>query len=169
MEFAVQHLDAGDVAQDMQDLATRVRSLMDLQQGRRLRLPLGGRFFDAVVTASGPEAHAVVDLMDEVQRVCGARFGTRSCGPVIDDPERDRFIWLVPPGTHAVWDNDFGICRGTPHELTLPSTQQTGPPGPYWLRPCRGDRLVPHWPLADLLDRFKPGPVPHEALLRTIS
>ncbi|MFF0191176.1 hypothetical protein [Streptomyces sp. NPDC005244] len=42
---------------------------------------------------------------------------------------------------------------------------QTEPPGPYWLRPCRGDRLVPHHPLSDFLGRFKPGPVPHEELL----
>jgi hypothetical protein len=160
-------LDAApeDVAQDMSDLAARVRNLMDLQHGNPFRLPLGGQFFDAVVTASGPQAHAVMDLMDEVQRLRGARSDTPACGPVIADPEQDLLIWLVPPGTHAIWDNSYGICRGAPHELTLPPLQRTQPPGPYWLRPCRGDRLVPHWPLADLLDRFKPGPIPHEELL----
>ncbi|WP_329303972.1 hypothetical protein OG410_41905 [Streptomyces sp. NBC_00659] len=160
-------LDAApeDVAQDMGDLAARVRNLMDLQHGKPIRLPLGGRFFDAVVTASGPEAHAVVDLMDEVQRLRGARSDAPACGPVIEDPERDWLIWLVPPDTHAVWESDYGICRGAPHELVLPPMQRTGPPGSYWLRPCRGDRLVPRWPLADLLDRFQPGPIPRDDLL----
>ncbi|MFJ7969652.1 hypothetical protein [Streptomyces sp. NPDC096324] len=168
VDFAARDLDVApeEVAPDMGTLAARVRNLMDLQQGRRSRLPLGGQFFDAVVTAAGPEAYAVVDLMDEVQRLRGARSDAPACGPVIADPERGWFIWLVPPGTHAVWDNAHGVCRGAPYELTLPSMRQTAAPGPHWVRPCRGDRLVPRWPLADLLDRFQPGPVPAEEDLR---
>ncbi|MEY2249019.1 hypothetical protein AB8A21_39880 [Streptomyces sp. BF23-18] len=168
VDFAARDLDVTpeEVAPDMGTLAARVRNLMDLQQGRPSRLPLGGQFFDAVVTAAGPEAYAVVDLMDEVQRPRGARSDAPACGPVIADPGRDWFVWLVPPGTHAVWDSAHGVCRGAPYELALPAMRQTAPPGPYWLRPCRGDRLVPHWPLADLLHRFQPGPVPEEALLQ---
>ncbi|MGW3668571.1 hypothetical protein [Streptomyces sp. NPDC005141] len=168
IEFLTQTMDVApeDVAPDMHDLAARVRSLMDLQQGRPLQLPLGGRFFDIVVTASGPEAYAVVSLMDEVQHVPGQRLTTPACGPVIEDSERGWLIWFVPPGTHAVWEPlRYGMCLGAPYELALPPMAQTEPPGPYWLRPCRGDRLVPHLPLRDFLDRFQPGPIPHEVLL----
>ncbi|MFI0961357.1 hypothetical protein ACH4S8_08115 [Streptomyces sp. NPDC021080] len=174
VEFATRALDITpeDVATDMGSLATRVRNLMNLQQGRPFRLPLGGRFFDIVVTAAGPDAYAVVDLMDIAQHAPGHRLD--ACGPVIEDPQRGWLIWLVPPGTHAVWEpNRYGTCLGAPYELALPPLLQTEPPGPYWLRPCRGDRLVPHWPLADFLGRFKPGPIPHEevlgAVLSTIS
>ncbi|MFG2257263.1 hypothetical protein [Streptomyces mirabilis] len=168
VDFTVRGEDIApeDVAPDMRDLAARVRSLADLQRGAPLQLPLGGRFFDVVVTASGPEAYAVVSLMDEVQHVPGQRAAAPSCGPVIEDPERGWLIWLVPPGTHAVWEPlRYGTCLGAPYELALPPIAQTEPPGPYWLRPCRGDRLVPHWPLRDFLDRFQPGPIPHEELL----
>ncbi|MFF3617491.1 hypothetical protein [Streptomyces sp. NPDC002580] len=156
---------AGDVAPDMHGLASRVRNLMDLQRGAPLTLPLGGRFFDIVVTAAGPEAYAAVRLMDDVQRVRGARPGIAACGPVIEDPERDWLIWLVPPGTHETWEpHGSATCLGAPYELALPPLRQTKPPGPYWLRPCRGDRLVPPLPLADFLDRFQPGPIPYEEL-----
>lgn len=155
-----------DVAPDMHDLAARVRNLMDLHRGAPLKLPLGGHFFDIVVTANGPEAYAVMSLLDEVQHVPGRRTGVPSCGPVIEDHERGWLIWLVPPGTHAVWEpHRYGTCLGAPYELALPALTQTEPPGPYWLRPCRGDRLVPHHPLRDFLDRFQPGPIPHEELL----
>ncbi|MGQ4344101.1 hypothetical protein [Streptomyces sp. SAS_275] len=157
----------GDVATDMRDLATRVRSLLSLQQGQDLRLPLGGRLFDIVVTASCPEAYAAVALMDEVQHVPGERAD--ACGPVIEDPERRWLIWLVPPGTSDTWaPHRYGTCLGRPHELALPSPAQAEPPGPYWLRPCRGDRLVPPASLRDFLDRFQPGPAPHEEVLGNI-
>ncbi|MEU4090172.1 hypothetical protein, partial [Streptomyces aureus] len=45
-------VDPEDVSHDMHTLAARVRNLMDLQQGRPFRLPLGGQFFDTVVTAA---------------------------------------------------------------------------------------------------------------------
>ncbi|MEU1203523.1 hypothetical protein ABZ446_46045 [Streptomyces sp. NPDC005813] len=162
-----QHVAPADVAPDMHDLAARVRSLMALQQGRILQLRLGGRFFDAVVTASGPEAYAVVDLMDEVQHVGGEQ--PDACGPVIEDPERNWLIWLVPPGTSDHWKpHRYGTCLGQPYELALPPITQTEPPGPYWYRPCRGDRLVPPGPLHEILNRFRPGPIPHEELLGNI-
>ena len=164
-----QSIAPADVASDMGDLAARVRNLMALQRGGPLQLPLGGRFFDVVVTASGPEAYAVMRLMDDLQRVPGPRLTAPACGPVIEDPERRWLLWLVPPGTHAVWEpNRYGTCLGAPYELALPPIAQTDPPGPYWLRQCRGDRLVPHWPLHDFLRRFQPGPIPHEELLGNV-
>ncbi|GAA5022819.1 hypothetical protein GCM10023335_55020 [Streptomyces siamensis] len=60
------------------------------------------RFFDAVVTASCPEAYAVVDLMDAVQHMSGER--PDACGPVIEDPERNWLIWRttsVPAGRNC--------------------------------------------------------------------
>ncbi|MGW3633474.1 hypothetical protein ACWD7F_25520 [Streptomyces sp. NPDC005122] len=153
----------------MHDLATRVRSLMDLKRGAPQQLPLGGRFFDIVVTASGPQAHAVVRLLDEVQRISGSRPDTPACGPVIEDPERGWLIWLVPPGTRDDWQPlRYGMCLSAPYVLALPPLDQTEPPGPYWLRPCRGDRLVPRWPLRDYLDQFRPGPTPHEEILANV-
>ncbi|MCX5182627.1 hypothetical protein [Streptomyces sp. NBC_00268] len=140
---------------------------MSLQQGRVLQLPLGGHFFDIVVTASCPEAYAVVSLMDEVQHAGGGR--PDACGPVIEDPERQWLIWLVPPGARESWaPHRYGMCLGSPHQLALPPMTQAEPPGPYWLRPCRGDRLVPPAPLRDFLDRFQPGPIPHEELLGNV-
>ncbi|WP_435224268.1 hypothetical protein [Streptomyces sp. Tue6028] len=169
VEFTVrgQQIAKADVAPDMHDLAARIRNLMALQQGRILQLPLGGRFFDIVITAAGPEAYAVVDLMDEVQHTRGER--PDACGPVIDDPERNWLIWLVPPGTSDNWEpHRYGTCLGRPYELALPPITQTEPPGPYWYRPCRSDRLVPPGPLRDFLNRFRPGPIPHEELLGAI-
>ncbi|WP_241845417.1 hypothetical protein [Streptomyces silvensis] len=142
----------------MQDLAARVRSLMDLINGRPMCLPLGGQFFDIVTTANGDAARAVVRLLDE-QQVDG-------CGPVIDDPAHGRFHWLVPPGSSTRWaPHRYAICLGRPHEITLPPLDQLEPPGSYWLRPLTASRLVPTAPLRDFLDRFQPTPPPHEALL----
>jgi hypothetical protein len=56
------------------------------------------------------------------------------------------------------------VCLGAPHILTLPALAHDVPPGPYWLRPCASDRLVPPFPLRDLLDRFRPLPTPHESI-----
>ncbi|WP_432187900.1 hypothetical protein [Streptomyces sp. Tue6028] len=110
------HVAQADVAPGMHDMAARVRNLMALQQGHGLQLPLGGRFFDIVVTASCPEAYAVVDLMDEVQHVSGER--PDACGPVIEDPERNWLVWLVPPGTSESWaPHRYGACLGRPYEL----------------------------------------------------
>ncbi|MFJ5779748.1 hypothetical protein [Streptomyces sp. NPDC093094] len=155
------------VACDMGDLAARVRSLMALQQQHVLQLPLGGSFFDIVVTASGPQAHAAVTVMDGIQHT--GDEPADACGPVIEDPHRSWLIWLVPPGTSEQWaPHRHALCLGRPHHVALPPMSATEPPGPYWLRPCRGDRLVPPTALRQLLDQFQPGPAPHEALLGSV-
>jgi hypothetical protein len=160
-------IDPATIAPDMGDLAARVRSLMALQEQQVLQLPLGGSLFDIVVTASGPEGYAVVKLMDEIQRADGDP--PDACGPVIEDPERSWLIWLVPPGTSAQWaPHRYATCLGRPYHAALPPTTVTEPPGPYWLRPCRGDRLVPPKALRNLLDQFRPTPAPHETLLGTV-
>ncbi|MGI5255647.1 hypothetical protein [Actinacidiphila glaucinigra] len=141
---------------DMQDLAARIRAYLDLAEQREVRMPLGGTLFDVVITGNG-DASALVAAMDEIQ--LGAS------GPVIDDPDNGWLYWLVPPGTTARWDpHPFGVCVGAPHILTLPGLTRDVPPGPYWLRPCASDRLVPPFPLRDLLDRFRPRPTPHESI-----
>ncbi|MEU6475319.1 hypothetical protein ABZ858_00235 [Streptomyces sp. NPDC047017] len=151
-------------AADMTSLAERVRHLMNLTNGRQLTLPLGGGYFDVVVTASGAEAHGIVTVLDEVQRTSGD--SPDACGPVIEDPERGWLIWLVPPGTADCWEpHRFASCLGAPHQLTLPSMHQSDPPGAFWLRRMRSDRLIPPGPLRNLLAQFQPGPVPHETLL----
>lgn len=151
---------------DMDHLAARVRALMGCQQGGVLQLPLGGRFFDIVVTASGLAARGVVRLMDEVQSSPKDTPDAPSCGPVIEDPRRGWLIWLVPPGTSDHWAPvRFATCLGAPHTVALPPLEQAEPPGPYWLRRMRTDRLVPPGPLREHLDQFRPGPVPHETLL----
>ncbi|MFH8934130.1 hypothetical protein [Streptomyces griseosporeus] len=153
-------------AADMSPLANRIRALMNLTAGGPTNLPLGGRYFDAVVTANGPAAYGVVTLMDEIQR--GPHDRPDACGPVIEDPQRGWLIWLVPPETSKQWErlpHRFAVCLGAPHELALPPLDRTAPPGPYWLRRCRSDRLVPAEPLRQYLDQFRPDPVPHEAVL----
>ncbi|WP_405863456.1 hypothetical protein [Streptomyces sp. NBC_00005] len=159
--------DPSQVASDMGDLAARVRSLMALQQNRALQLPLGGHFFDIVVTANGREAYAAVTVLDDIQHTGSERAD--ACGPVIEDPQRSWFIWLVPPGTSEKWmPHRYAMCLGRPHTLALPALTATEPPGPFWRRPCRGDRLVPPAALRELLDQFRPGPVPHETLLGSV-
>ncbi|MGW0757146.1 hypothetical protein ACWD1Y_11760 [Streptomyces sp. NPDC002814] len=154
-----------DVAPDMGDLATRVRNLLDLQQGRLVQIPLGGNLFDIVVTASGPAALEAVRSMDLVQLGADAEGPRDACGPVIEDPERGCLIWFVPPGTSEKWEPHLhGVCLGRPHQIVLPAMKHSEPPGAYWLRPCRGDRLVPPMPLRELLSHHRPGPVPHEAV-----
>ncbi|MFF3312781.1 hypothetical protein [Streptomyces sp. NPDC002952] len=148
----------------MGDLASRVRALMALQNQQVLQLPLGGRFFDVVLTASGPQAYAVMAVMDAVQQ--SGDDAADACGPVIEDPQRSWLLWLVPPGTSERWaPHRYATCLGRPHHIALPAMTATKPPGPYWRRPCRGDRLVPPAVLRQLLDQFQPGPAPHEALL----
>ncbi|MGW7386622.1 hypothetical protein [Streptomyces sp. NPDC054794] len=138
---------------------------MNVQRGGDLVLPLGGHLFDIVITASSPEAYGVVAMLDEIQRT-EQTDSPDACGPVIEDPERGWLIWLVPPGTSTRWNpHRYGACLGRPHQLALPPSVQTEPPGVFWRRRIRGDRLVPAMPLRDLLDRFRPGPVPHETLL----
>ncbi|MET9735848.1 hypothetical protein ABZZ79_36060 [Streptomyces sp. NPDC006458] len=154
-------------APDMSDLAARVRSLMALQQQHVLQLPLGGRFFDIVVTAGGTQAYAALTVMDAIQHTGDDQ--PDACGPVIEDPHRSWLIWLVPPGTSEHWaPHRHALCLGHPHHIALPPMTTTEPPGPYWLRPCRGDRLVPPTALRQLLDQFQPGPPPHETLLGTV-
>ncbi|MFE1437105.1 hypothetical protein [Streptomyces sp. NPDC058739] len=160
-------VDPQHVAHDMSDLAARVRSLMALQQQHILQLPLGGRFFDIVVTAAGPQAYATMAVMDGIQHAGDDR--PDACGPVIEDPHRSWLLWLVPPGTSEQWaPHRHALCLGHPHRIALPPMTTTEPPGPYWLRPCRGDRLVPPSALRQLLDQFQPGPPPHETLLGTV-
>lgn len=160
-------VDPRQVASDMGDLADRVRSLMALQQQHVLQLPLGGNFFDIVVTASGPHAYAAIKVMDEIQHTGNEQ--PDACGPVIEDPQRSWLIWLVPAGTCEQWvAHRHAMCLGRPHHIALPAMTTTEPPGPYWLRPCRGDRLVPPTALRELLDQFRPGPAPHETLLGSV-
>ncbi|MEU1466097.1 hypothetical protein ABZ467_36830 [Streptomyces sp. NPDC005727] len=160
-------VDPADIAADMRDLAARVRSLLALQQQRVLQLPLGGRLFDTVITASGPQAYAAVAVMDEIQRTTNELGG--ACGPVIEDPQRSWLVWLVPPGTSEQWaPHRYATCLGRPHSIALPALTTTEPPGPYWLRPFRGDRLVPPTALSEQLDLFQPGPTPHEAVLSSM-
>ncbi|MGW4518791.1 hypothetical protein ACWEO4_44500 [Streptomyces sp. NPDC004393] len=94
-------MDPQHVASDMGDLAARVRSLMALQQQRVLQLPLGGNFFDIVVTAGGAQAYAAMKVMDGIQHTGNEQ--PDACGPVIEDPHRSWLIWLVPPGTSEQW------------------------------------------------------------------
>jgi hypothetical protein len=151
----------------MGDLAARVRSLMALQHQRVLQLPLGGRFFDVVVTASGPQAYAAIKAMDGIQG--NGNEQPDACGPVIEDPQRSWLIWFVPPGTSEQWEpHRYASCLGRPHHVALPVMTAAEPPGPYWLRPCRGDRLVPPKALRNLLDHYQPGPAPHETLLGSV-
>ncbi|MGW7258722.1 hypothetical protein [Streptomyces sp. NPDC054834] len=158
----------GEVAPDMGTLADRVRRLMTFQRGGDLILPLGGHLFDIVVTASGPEAYGVVAMLDKIQRT-EQQDNPDACGPVIEDPERGWLIWLVPPGTSTHWDpHRYGACLGQPYQLALPPLPQTEPPGVFWRRRMRGDRLIPPMPLRELLDRFRPGPAPHETLLGSV-
>ncbi|MFJ7905205.1 hypothetical protein ACIQ6V_32765 [Streptomyces sp. NPDC096198] len=157
-------IDPAQVASDMRDLASRVRSLMNLQKQEVLTLPLGGAFFDAIVTASGLAAYAAMRVMDGIQHTGDERAD--ACGPVIEDPQRGWLIWLVPPGTSEQWTpHHSALCLGRPHDLALPAMTAVEPPGPYWLRPFRKDRLVPPVGLRRLLDQFQPSPPPHEALL----
>lgn len=160
-------VDASQVASDMGDLAHRVRSLMALQSGQTAQLPLGGRFFDIVITANGPDAYSAVRVLDSIQHSGAERAD--ACGPVIEDTRRGWYIWLVPPGTSDRWEpHRYGMCLGRPYSLALPALTAAEPPGPYWLRPCRGDRLVPAAALREQLDLFQPGPVPHETLLGSV-
>ncbi|WP_345582078.1 hypothetical protein [Streptomyces prasinosporus] len=142
-----------------------MRNILDFQRGRLVQLPLGGNLFDVVITASGPAALEAVRSMDLVQRGTDVEGPVDACGPVIEDPERGCLIWLVPPGTSQRWEpHRFGVCLGRPHQIVLPAMKHSEPPGAYWLRPCRGDRLVPPIPLRELLSNHQPGPIPHEAL-----
>ncbi|MFE1443600.1 hypothetical protein [Streptomyces sp. NPDC058739] len=160
-------VDPQRVAPDMGDLAARVRSLMALQQQQVLQLPLGGKFFDIVVTAAGPQAYAALAVMDGIQHAGDDQ--PDACGPVIEDPHRSWLIWLVPPATSEQWAlHRHALCLGSPHRVALPTITATEPPGPYWLRPCRGDRLVPPAALRQLLDQFRPGHAPHESLLGSV-
>ncbi|MET9879759.1 hypothetical protein ABZZ36_34865 [Actinacidiphila glaucinigra] len=144
------------VHEDMGDLAARNRAYVDLAEQREVRMPLGGTLFDVVITGNG-DAAALVAAMDEIQ------LGVS--GPVIADPDRGWLYWLVSPGTTARREpHTYGVCVGAPHILTLPPLARDVPPGPYWLRPCVSDRLVPPVPLRGILDRFRPVPIPHESI-----
>ncbi|MEV6179911.1 hypothetical protein [Streptomyces sp. NPDC052015] len=160
-------IDPRSIASDMGDLTARVRALMALQQQQVFQLPLGGHFFDIVITASGPQAYAAMAVMDGIQHTGDERAD--ACGPVIEDPQRSWLIWLVPPGTSEQWaPHRYATCLGRPHHIALPAMTAVEPPGPYWRRPCRGDRLVPPTALRQLLDQFQPGPAPHEELLGSV-
>ncbi|MCD9899760.1 hypothetical protein LUR56_05790 [Streptomyces sp. MT29] len=137
-------------AADMQDLEHAYGQLVSVREDRGPRVPLGGRMFDVVVSTGRPGRAAVVQ-MDDIQ------LGT--CGPVIEDRNSGLLHWLVPPGTASGWDyHGFGLCIGAPYTLTLPAVSHSEPPGPYWLRPCISDRLVPPQQLRPLL--YQAGPLP---------
>lgn len=147
---------APQVAEDMRDLADLIRTLLDVHEGRDTRVPLGGNLFDVVITGSGLQAHSAVALMDAIQD---------GCGPVIEDPDRGWFYWLVPPGSAGRWTpHSHAVCLGAPHTITLPSLHHREPPGPYWFRPSASDRLVPTGPLRETLAQLRPEPVPHAEL-----
>lgn len=156
--FTLPHMPpARQPAVDMQDLAARVRALFSIREEQDSRMPLGGAMFDVVVTGGGYLGRAAVAHMDEVQ------LGT--CGPVIEDPDGGWLYWLVPPGTASSWEHhSYGVCIGSPHTLTMPVLSRNAPPGPYWLRPCASDRLIPPVPLRALLNRLCLQPAPHEGL-----
>ncbi|SNT44464.1 hypothetical protein [Actinacidiphila glaucinigra] len=144
------------VRDDMGDLADRIRAYRAIAVQREVRMPLGGSLFDTVITGMG-DAAAMVATMDEIQ--------VGACGPVIADPDAGWLYWLVPPGTTARWDpHPYGLCLGAPHILRLPPLARDVPPGPYWLRPCVSDRLLPPVPLRGLLECFRPLPAPHESI-----
>ncbi|MFD7975280.1 hypothetical protein [Streptomyces sp. NPDC059071] len=136
-------------AADMGDLATALRALLNATHGRPNRVRLGGDRFDVVISNRACAAAAV---LDEIQG---------GCGPVIEDPQAGEFYWLVPPGSAKRWEpHPFAVCLGAPHTLTLPPTNRTAPPGPYWYRPCATDRLVPTAPLRELLELLETESVP---------
>ncbi|MFD7763591.1 hypothetical protein [Streptomyces microflavus] len=138
-------------AADMGDLAARVRALLSVRENRSSQISLGGQMFDVVVSAGGRPGRAAVVQMDDIQ------LGT--CGPVIEDRNSGLLYWLVPPGTASTWGyHGFGLCVGAPYTLTLPALTHSEPPGPYWLRPCISDRLVPPQQLRPLL--YQAGPLP---------
>lgn len=149
-------------APDMQDLARVIRALFDVRNDFASRTPLGGTLFDVVITGGGSAGRAAVAAMDTIQ------LGT--CGPVIEDPDAGWLYWLVPPGTIGTWEpHNHGVCLGSPHRLTMPTLNQSHPPGPYWLRPCKSDRLVPPRPLRAVLGLAQPLPTPHEGLSALLS
>ncbi|GAB2966709.1 hypothetical protein GCM10023080_031060 [Streptomyces pseudoechinosporeus] len=121
-----------------------------------------------MITANGPDACSVVNVLDEVQREDGGPVD--ACGPVFEDPARSLFVWLVAPGTSDRWQpHRYAACLGRPRQIVLPPLDKTRPPGGYWLRPFRSDRIVPPASLRELLDHFRPGPVPHDRLFGAAS
>ncbi|MEW1700736.1 hypothetical protein [Streptomyces sp. NPDC091278] len=141
---------------DVADLRDLVRGLLDLNAGRDLRVRLGGRFFEVVITSSGAGAREAVEVMDRHQG---------RCGPVIDDPRNGWFYWLVPPGSTSRWTpHPSAVCLGAPHVLTMPPPERRAGPRPFWHRPPASDRLVPAGPLWDLLVHYRPEPAPHPHL-----
>lgn len=147
------------IAEGMEDLTLRLRAWLGLEEQRPVRMPLGGSMFDVVITAAGDESRAAMAAMDAIQG--------NGCGPVIEDSARDGWMesglmyWLVPPGSAQRWtSHPHAVCLGAPYTLTLPVLTRVAPPGPYWLRPCVSDRLVPVGPLREVLSRYRPGPVP---------
>lgn len=144
-------------AEDMQHLTHCIRALFGIRSEGASRMPLGGGLFDVVITGGGDSGRAAVAVMDDIQ--------LGMCGPVIEDPDDDWLYWLVPPGTTARWEpHPHGVCIGSPHMLTMPTLSHSEPPGPFWLRPCKSDRLVPPRQLRALLDQFQLQPTPHEAI-----
>ncbi|MFD7445937.1 hypothetical protein [Streptomyces sp. NPDC059909] len=141
-------------ATDMQGLAQRIRALIGIEaQHEWVSVPLGGRLFDVVITASGTLGRAAVARMDDIQ------LGI--CGPVIEDPEQSLLFWLVPSGTSAGWQPDlYSVAFGAPWVLPLPRLSRRKPPGLHWLRECRSDRLVPPLQLRRLLGQGSLAPLP---------
>ncbi|MFE7624462.1 hypothetical protein [Streptomyces sp. NPDC057509] len=141
-------------AVDMADLAARLRALLSVEAQQETCLRLGGGLFEVVITGADRAGEAL-ERMDVQQG---------GCGPVIQDPT-GWLYWLVPPGTRQRWAwHPHAVCLGEPHTLTLPPLDRNAPPGPYWLRPPRGDRLVPADPLRQALMLVGPEPAPHREL-----
>lgn len=119
-------------ASDTEDLAAAVRRLLHQEASGEVELRLGPLTFELVVTPRGRRSDLALKLMDTWQN---------RCGPVVDDPSRPFRYWLVPPGTAARWDGDFGRCvdRG---RVVMPPLSRSAPPGPFWVRPWDRNRLV---------------------------
>ncbi|UGY91243.1 hypothetical protein [Streptomyces gobiensis] len=115
--------------QDAQ-LAVLIRKWLE---GEDQSVPVG-RWWDIVVSRSGVPGNLVLQHMDTMQ--------PGGCGPFIADPEGDTLFWLVPPGTIKSWMNEHGLCFAGGTKATLPPVDKRRPPGPYWLRPLDGSRLV---------------------------
>ncbi|MEV8544440.1 hypothetical protein [Streptomyces sp. NPDC051572] len=146
---------ARQVAPNIAGLSELIPTLLDRRQDTRVRL--GGNLFDVVVSGGGAEGRIVATVLDEAQG---------RCGPVIHDPDRGWLYWLVPPGSSRLWaPHTHGVCIGAPHTITVPPLDQVQPPGPHWLRPCAGNRLVPTPALRELLSHLRPEPSPHTALV----
>lgn len=123
---------------DLDDrLSTAVRAWASLPAST---VPVG-LWWDAVVTADGLPATAVLRSMDTAQ--------PGGCGPAIHDPANHRMVWLTQLCAYS-WSSRYGLAVGAPVHLKLPPKPMCEPSSqsPYWVRPPRHDHPV----AADLLE-----------------